>query len=128
MTTGMTFISGWKRTALSVALAYALVLQALLLSTAGAVRAGAVDLPQAVLCLNGPDQAPDRRAPGAAHDALCCILGCHAGASGGPLPAAAALLHRPPEAAAAVPIPEAPSLRPASDVLPVGSRAPPRLG
>lgn len=127
--TGKVFIAGWKRAVLTVALAYALVLQALLLSTSGAVQAGAVDLPQAVLCLSGPDHTPDHPVPDTGHHALCCILGCHgAGATGGPPPAGAALPRRPPAALAAVPIPEAPALRLASDVLPVGSRAPPRLG
>lgn len=127
--TGKGFISGWKRAVLTVALAYALALQALLLSLSGALQAGAVDLPQAILCVGNTGHSSDHhQAPGPGHDALCCTLGCHgAGSPGGPPPAVAVPAH-PPVAVASVSIPEAPALRLASDVLPVGSRAPPRLG
>jgi len=103
-------------------------LQALLLAASGALHAAPANLSQAVVCL--PDAAaPDRDAPEKAHGALCCLLSCHgAGATGGPVPVAA-ILDRPAREATDGILPQpAPILRLASNVLPVGSRAPPRLG
>ncbi|MFC4172773.1 hypothetical protein ACFOYU_11975 [Microvirga sp. GCM10011540] len=122
-------MTGGKRAVLAVALAYVLVLQGLLLSMAGAVQAGSGHLPQAILCLTDADRAPDDPAPAKAHDGLCCLLGCHgAGSAGGPLPAAAMVAPVPRRAVAADARPATPVLPVASTILPVGSRAPPRLG
>jgi hypothetical protein len=122
------FMKGWKRAAVSAALAYALALQAVLFATSGALHAAPANLSQGVICLSDP--AASDHAPGKAHQVLCCILGCHgSGAPGGPLPVAASLDHLDAAAAvAASPSRHTPFLRLASNVLPVGSRAPPRLG
>lgn len=127
--TGKALMTGWKRAAVAVVLAYVLALQALLLSMGGAVQAAAGHSPQGVLCITDPAAAPDHRAPASAHDGLCCILSCHGfGPSGGVPPATVSIDDPPASPAAAVPVPEAPVLRLSSNVLPVGSRAPPRLG
>jgi len=121
------FMQDWKRAAVSAVLAYALALQAVLFAASGALHAAPANLSQAVICLSEP-AAPDH-APGKAHQALCCILTCHgAGAPGGPLPVAASLDRPVAVAAAAGLFRHTPFLRPVSNVLPVGSRAPPRLG
>jgi hypothetical protein len=127
--TGKALMTGWKRTAVAVMLAYVLALQGLLLSMGGAVQAASSHSPQGVLCVTDPGAAPDHQAPAKAHDGLCCILGCHGSGHGGGLPPASASIDRPsPLVVAAVAVPEAPALRVSSTVLPVGSRAPPRLG
>lgn len=119
------FRGGWARAGIAAA-AYAFVLQVLLLSLGGALHAGAVSLPQAIFCVPDAGPAPASR-PAGAHDGLCCVAGCH-----GPSPARPPLLVSveglaPPSAAMA--FSGWPSLpRVASNVLPVGSRAPPRLG
>jgi hypothetical protein len=123
------FITGWKRAVLTAVLAYALALQSLLLPASGAVHAGAGNLPQAVLCVTEGDRTPDHPAPARPHDGLCCILGCHgSGSPVGPVPVAAAPDRPSPLAVAKAAIPEAPVLPLSSTILPVGSRAPPRLG
>ncbi len=120
-------MQGWKRAAVSAVLAYVLALQAVLFAASGALHAAPANLSQAVICLSEP-AAPDH-APGKAHQALCCVLTCHgAGAPGGSLPVAASLDRPVVVAAAAGPSRPAPFLRLVSNVLPVGSRAPPRLG
>jgi hypothetical protein len=127
--TGKALITGWKRTAMTVMLAYVLALQALLLSMSGAVQAAAGHSPQGVLCITDPGAGPDHQGPAKAHDGLCCILGCHGAGHGGGLPPAMASIDgRLPRVAAAIVVPQAPTLRLSSNVLPVGSRAPPRLG
>jgi len=127
--TGKAFTTGWKHAALAVALAYVLALQALLLSMGGAVQAASGHSPQGILCITEPGAAPGHQAPAKAHDGLCCILGCHgSGPAGGPLPAPASFDPPSPLAVAAAAVPGAPVLRLSSNVLPVGSRAPPRLG
>jgi hypothetical protein len=120
-------MQGWKRAAVSAVLAYALALQAVLFAVGGALHADPANLSQAVICVAEAASGQDH-APAKAHDALCCILNCHAsGAAGSPLPVAA-LLDRPiPATVAAGLARHAPHLRLASSVLPVGSRAPPRL-
>jgi hypothetical protein len=119
-------IGSWKHTAIAVAAAYALVLQALLLSFGGAVHVSAA--PQGIVCAqNGGASAPDQ-APGRAHDGLCCILGCHGPGAGGETPAAASPGRPQAFLAAASSFGAEPFLRLSSNVLPLGSRAPPRLG
>jgi hypothetical protein len=126
---GKASTTGWKRTAMAVMLAYVLALQALLLSMSGAVQAAEGHSPQGVLCITDPGAAPDHQDPAKAHDGPCCILGCHSAGHGGGLPPTSASVERPsPLVVAAAAVPEAPALRVSSNVLPVGSRAPPRLG
>jgi len=119
-------IGSWKHAAIAAAAAYALVLQALLLSFGGAVHVSAA--PQGIVCAqNGAASSPDQ-APGKAHDGLCCILGCHGPGAGGQAPVVNPP-SRPQALLAAVPSLGAdPFLRLSSNVLPLGSRAPPRLG
>jgi hypothetical protein len=122
------FATGWKRAAVTAAVVYALVLQGLLLSLGGALHAvEAAAGPQTIICAEGSATGQDR-APAKAHDGLCCILGCHGGAAAGPLPVFAALKQRVPAPADIRPSGHFPALRIASHVLPLGSRAPPRLG
>lgn len=121
-------MTGWKRAAITAAVAYALALQALLLSVSGALHAGSVASPQGILCAWDATPAPDH-SPSKAHDGLCCILGCSvSAAAGGPVPSAILLDRLLPVATLIGYSLEAPFLRIASKVLPVGSRAPPRLG
>ena len=120
------FTTGWKRAAIAAALAYALVLQGLLLSLGGALHAAQASGPRAVICAEGAASGPDR-APARVHDALCCILGCH-GSTAGPLPVFTALKRPAPSALGIEAAGEPAVLRVASKVLPLGSRAPPRLG
>jgi len=120
-------ITGWRRAVLAALMAYALVLQAVLVSLGGAAHAAQAAGPQGVLCLQGGQNQPDR-APAQAHDGLCCTLSCHGAGPAGPAPefvpaerlAPAALDRRMPADLSAA--------RRFSNVLPVGSRAPPRLG
>jgi hypothetical protein len=120
-------ITGWKRAVLTALMAYALVLQTLLTSLSGAAHAAEASGPQGILCLQG-SQAQSDHAPAKAHEGLCCTLSCHGAGSAGPAPVAAlpnrlvpvALVQRAPADPSAA--------RVFSNVLPVGSRAPPRLG
>lgn len=121
------FIPGWKRAAITAAVAYALVLQALLLSFGGAMQAAAAPGPQAFICAPGSESGPGH-APAKAHDGLCCTLSCHGAGSAGPAPALVSFERLAPVAAILETSAEAPVLRLASNVLPLGSRAPPRLG
>jgi hypothetical protein len=122
------FTTGWKRAAIAAALAYALVLQGLLLSLGGALHAAEASGPRTVICAEGAASDRDRGGLPKAHDALCCILGCHGSAAAGPLPVFTAL-KRPAPAALDIEAAREPAvLRVASKVLPLGSRAPPRLG
>jgi hypothetical protein len=59
-------MKGWKQAGITAAVAYALALQALLLSFGGALHAGAANLPQAIICLPSQQPAPDH-APVDAH-------------------------------------------------------------
>lgn len=118
---------GWTRAATVAAVAYALVLQVLLLSFGGALQAAAAHGPQAFICAPGSDAGTDH-APAKAHDSLCCTLSCHGAGAAGPAPEAASLERLAPPATAIEVFGRAPALRLASNVLPVGSRAPPRLG
>jgi len=120
-------ITGWKRVALAALLAYALVLQTLLLSLAGASHAVAAAGPEGVLCLQDGQTVP-KHSPAASHDSLCCLVGCHGSGSAGPAPVAASLIRfEPVSAEAAQPAGSSASL-PSPKILPLGSRAPPRLG
>lgn len=119
----------WKRAALTAVLAYALVLQALAFSFAGALHAAAAGLPETVLCTPGTASVPDEPGPDKPHDLLCCTLACHGSAAPlGPAPAAATP-GLPSLVRSADLFPYAPPfLRLSSDILPLGSRAPPRVG
>jgi len=120
-------ITGWKRAAVTAVVAYALVLQALLLSFGGALHAAAAQAPQAIVCAQGGESGSDRQ-PGDPHDALCCVLNCHGSAPAGPAPASAAFERLPPVAAAVELSSGTPFLKPTSHVLPLGPRAPPHSG
>lgn len=119
-------IAGWKRVAMAALLAYALVLQTVLLSLAGASHAVAAG-PEGVLCLQDGRTAPDH-SPAASHDGLCCLASCHGSGPAGPAPVASSPMRfEPVSAEAGRP---ALSFAPPSfpKILPLGSRAPPRLG
>ncbi|QFU14991.1 hypothetical protein [Microvirga thermotolerans] len=121
------FIGRWQRAGIVAALAYALALQALLLSFGGALHAEA-GLAEGIVCTRAAgDSAP--HAPAQAHDALCCILSCQAAAgSAAPEPVPAGFAHPPARPTVLAFLPEAPSSVGTSGLPPVGSRAPPRLG
>lgn len=128
MTSRAFILRRWQRAGIVAALAYALALQALLFAFGGALHAqdALIPGPTAILCGQGKGAVPD--APAQAHDALCCVLSCGVSATTGPLPAVAGL-----ERPAALPqtvafLPAEPLLVRFSGFLPVGSRAPPRLG
>lgn len=120
-------ITGWKRVALAATLAYALVLQTVLLSLAGASHAVAAVGREGVLCLQDGQTMPEHP-PAAPHDGLCCLVGCHGSGSAGPAPVAASLIRfKPVQVEAVQPAVSSASL-PSPKILPLGSRAPPRLG
>jgi hypothetical protein len=121
------FTTGWKRAAVAAVVAYALVLQGLLLSLGGALHAAEASGPQTVICVEGSATGQDR-APAKAHDALCCTLSCHGSTAAGPLPAFSVLKRLAPAVLAIESTGKPAVLRVASHVLPLGSRAPPRLG
>jgi hypothetical protein len=120
------FTTGWKRAAVAAVVAYALALQGLLLSLGGALHAAEASGPQTVICAEGSARSQNS-APAKAHDALCCTLSCH-GSAAGPLPAFSVLKQRILALADIRPSSPFPVHRLASHVLPLGSRAPPRLG
>jgi hypothetical protein len=123
----MRLITGWKRAALAAVMAYALVLQVLLISVSGAAHAAQASGPQGILCLQDGQSQSDH-APAKAHDGLCCLVGCHGAGAAGPVPVASSPVRRVAVVRDA-PLPENLSAAPiSSSVLPVGSRAPPRLG
>lgn len=119
--------TGWTRAAVVAAMAYAFVLQALLLSVSGAFHAAAAADTQGIICLQDGSSAPDH-GPKKAHETLCCTLSCHGSGMAGPVPIAAVLERIAPMAVTGDRIAEPLHLRLTSDVLPLGSRAPPRLG
>ncbi len=126
--TDRAFMKGWKRAPIVAVLAYALVLQALAFAFGGALHAGAANLPQAVFCESG-DLSAHGDSPSKAHDTLCCIVSCHAsGSLSGPVPVVASFGPMLPILETVGLSHPRPVLRLASNVLPVGSRAPPRLG
>ncbi|MBJ6128220.1 hypothetical protein [Microvirga splendida] len=123
-----TSAQGWTRAAIAVVMAYAFVLQALLLSASGAVHAAAAAAePQGIICLQDGSSAPDH-SPAKAHGNLCCTLSCHGSGPAGPLPGAVVLERIVPVAVMGDRPADQPRLRLTSNVLPLGSRAPPRLG
>ena len=122
-----TTAKGWTRAAIAAAIAYAFVLQALLLSVSGAVHAAAAAQPQAIICLQDGSPAPGQ-SPAKAHENLCCTLSCHGSGAAGPLPGFAVLERIIPVAVTGDQPADRPHLRLTSNVLPLGSRAPPRLG
>jgi len=117
----------WTRAALAAAMAYVLVVQALLLAAGGALHAAAAAQPQGIICLQDGSSAPDH-APAKAHDTLCCTVSCHGSAAAGPAPSVAMPARWAPEALAGNRPAPSPRLTLTSTVLPLGSRAPPRLG
>lgn len=119
--------TGWTRAAIAAVMAYAFVLQALLLSVSGAFHAAAAAQPQGIICLQDGSSAPDQE-PKKAHENLCCTLSCHGSGAAGPAPVAVVLGRIAPIAATGDGIAETPDLRLTSNVLPLGSRAPPRHG
>jgi hypothetical protein len=121
-------LTGWKHAALAAAVAYALVVQALFLSFSGGVHAGMLRDGSGVLCVQDSRSAPDHQ-PSDAHGGLCCVMGCHGSASAGPVPVQGAFERLAPLVLAVAPPAGArPSPASFSNVLPLGSRAPPRLG
>ena len=92
--TGRAVATGWKRTATVAALAYALAVQAMLLSFGGALHPGALGPAQGIVCANGePAHEPANQpahTPADARAGLCCLLGCNgaSAAPAGPGPAA----------------------------------------
>jgi hypothetical protein len=108
-------------------MAYAFVLQALLLSISGAFHAAAAAEVQGIICVQDGSSAPDH-SPTKAHENLCCTLSCHGSSPAGPTPVAVILERIGPAVATESRSAEPPHLRLTSDVLPLGSRAPPRLG
>ena len=122
---------GWKRAAVTALMAYALVVQSLLLSFGGALHAAPADVPHGILCSWDGEPAPASgdSSPAVPHDGLCCMLGCGVSAGAAGLAPAAVQIDRPLPVLVAIGLSrEAPFLRLGSNVLPVGSRAPPRLG
>ncbi|KFG70016.1 hypothetical protein [Microvirga sp. BSC39] len=122
-----TSTQGWTRAVIAAVMAYAFVLQALLLSASGAVHAATMAEPQGIICLQDGSSAPEH-SPAKDHGTLCCTLSCHGSGPAGPAPAATILDRIAPPAVASVRSPDRLRLRLTSDVLPLGSRAPPRLG
>lgn len=120
--------TGWRRTALVAALAYVLALQGVLLALGGAMQVQAAGLPATLLCVQKDDGGTAHQ-PGSAEHALSCALACSvSSAPDGPLPVIASL-----PMSRAVPVTAGfkagrQRLAASSAVLPVGSRAPPRLG
>jgi hypothetical protein len=121
------FTTGWKRVAVTAAVAYALVLQGLLLSLGGALHAAEALGPQTIICAEGTATGQGR-APAKAHDVLCCTLNCHGSTAAGPLPGFAVLKRPAPAVLEVKAAGGSADLRVASKVLPLGSRAPPRRG
>ena len=125
--TRMASRTGWTRAALVAAMAYAFVLQMLLLPVGGVLHAATLAGAQGILCVQDGSSAPDQ-APAKAHDGLCCLAGCHGSGPAGPVPGSSVLERHAP-VALVVGTPGGSSvLGPSSNVLPLGSRAPPRLG
>ena len=122
-----TSAQGWTRAAIVAVMAYAFVLQALLLSVSGAVHAATAAEPQGIICLRDGASAPDH-SPAKAHENLCCTLSCHGSGAAGPAPASGSLQRIAPFAVSGDRTSDPPHLRLTSNVLPLGSRAPPRLG
>ena len=117
----------WTRAAIVAVMAYAFVLQALLLSVGGAFHTAVAAETQGIICFQDGSSAPDH-GPKKAYQNLCCTLSCHGAGMAGPVPVTAVPGRVAPVVAANEGPAEAPHLRLTSNVLPLGSRAPPRLG
>ncbi len=125
--TRMGTTTGWRRAVLTALLAYALVLQTVLVSLSGAAHAAEAAGPQGILCLQDGRSLPDHD-PAKAHDGLCCILSCQGAGPVGPTPEQVSAERLAPVLIEAhVPVVSS-AIRLSSKVLPVGSRAPPRQG
>jgi len=122
-----TSVQGWTRAAIAAVMAYAFVLQALLLSVSGAVHAAAATEPLGIICLQDGSPAPEH-SPAKDHANLCCTVSCHGSGAAGPAPVSVVLKRIAPFVVAGVLTADPPRLRLTSNVLPLGSRAPPRLG
>ncbi|KLK89848.1 hypothetical protein AA309_29115 [Microvirga vignae] len=120
-------IMAFKRAVLTALMAYALVLQTILVSLSGAAHAAEAAGRQGILCLEYGRTQPDH-GPATTHDGLCCTLSCHGTGPSGPAPETASAERRLDPVALSVRAPvDAFLIRLSSNVLPVGSRAPPRL-
>ncbi len=120
-------VKGWKRAVLTALMAYALVLQTVLVSLGGAAHAAQAPEVEGIRCLQGNRTQPDH-APSTAGDGPCCTLSCHGPGPAGPAPALVATERLDPVALADAAPSSAQAARPLPGILPVGSRAPPRLG
>ncbi|MXQ13493.1 hypothetical protein [Microvirga makkahensis] len=125
--TRMAPITSFRRAVLTALTAYVLVLQTVFASFGGAAHAAQAAGPGGILCLQDGQTRPDP-APANGHDGLCCTLSCHGGGAAGPAPAFVPAVRLAP-----VTLDEHVQADPSavhlfSTVLPVGSRAPPRLG
>ncbi len=124
--TRMASRTGWTRAAIVAAMAYAFVLQMLLLPIGGALHAATLAGAQGILCVQDGSSSSDP-SPAKTHDGLCCLAGCHGSGPAEP-PGSTALERLAPVAVVARTRGSSSVLRVTSDVLPLGSRAPPRLG
>ncbi|MBD2748195.1 hypothetical protein IC232_15970 [Microvirga sp. BT688] len=122
-----TSAQGWTRAAIAAVMAYAFVLQALLLSASGAVHAAVAAETVGIICVQDGSAGPDH-SPAKDHGTLCCTLSCHGSGTAGPAPLTAAPERIASFSLASDRTTELPRLRLTSNVLPLGSRAPPRLG
>jgi hypothetical protein len=119
---------GWRRAAISVVAAYALVLQALLAVLTCAAHAASLPGGSAGIICSGQGALPEAPAPAGPghHDGQCCILHCAGKLGIGPPPS-----HAAAPAIEASALDAAHGARPAAlvrrPVLPLGSRAPPAL-
>ncbi|PVE24429.1 hypothetical protein DC522_10040 [Microvirga sp. KLBC 81] len=119
-------ITAFKRAVLTVLMAYALVLQTILVSLSGAAHAAEAAGPQGILCLQDGRAQPDH-GPATTHDGLCCTLSCHGPGPAGPAPETVPTQRLAPVALDVRVLVDPFLTRLSSNVLPVGSRAPPRL-
>ncbi len=117
----------WGRGIVAVLCAYALILNAVLLSIGAGLSAAPSPFPQHVLCAPGGSSEPT--APASPEQSkTCCALGCLASASGAPPVAAAVLaLHRSIIIAADFASPPAQRATIGRSLYPLGARAPPAL-
>jgi hypothetical protein len=125
--TRMTSRTGWTRAAIVAAMAYAFVLQMLLLPVGAALHAATMTGAQGILCVQDGSTAPDH-SPTKAHDGLCCLASCHGLSAAGAAPVSIVLERLAPVDIVASTPGGSSALSPSSNVLPLGSRAPPRLG
>ena len=121
----------WKRAAITAVIAYGLALQAILLPFGGLRQAQSAPFEHGIICLQDAagqarDDAESRSKP---HGMLCCTWGCFQKAAfAGPIPPFALIPAFGRFWTAAGPHPVPAVLASSLDVLPLGARAPPRLG